>query len=85
MALDDSVTSFTLSQDPLLATVTPYMADIKIGDTVSAEKLEPLLVNTEIFGVNLFEIGMAEQVVSYFNEMIAETGAIRKTLQKYVK
>ncbi|MDE7060468.1 MAG: mannitol dehydrogenase family protein, partial [Lachnospiraceae bacterium] len=75
----------TLSPDPLLATVTPYVSDIKIGDTVSSQQVEPLLVNTDIFGVNLFEIGMADLVVSYFNEMNAETGAIRKTLQKYVK
>ncbi len=85
MAVDDSGKTFTLSPDPLLATVTPYVSDIKIGDTVSSQQLEPLLVNTDIFGVNLFEIGMADLVVSYFNEMNAETGAIRKTLQKYVK
>ena len=85
MAIDDEGNSFELSPDPLLDTVCPYVASIKLGDTVDAENvLRPILENDKIFGVNLFETGMAPLVCQYFNEMIAGTGAIRATLEKYV-
>ena len=85
MAIDDEGNSFELSPDPLLDTVCPYVASIKLGDTVDAENvLRPILENDKIFGVNLFEAGMAPLVCQYFNEMIAGTGAVRATLEKYV-
>ena len=46
--------------------------------------LKPVLENEKIFGVNLYEVGMAERVLGYFREMIKGPGAVRKTLQKYV-
>lgn len=85
MAVDDEGNSFELSPDPLLDTVCPYVASIKLGDTVDAENvLRPILENDKIFGVNLFDAGMAPLVCQYFNEMIAGTGAVRATLEKYV-
>ena len=85
MAIDDEGNSFELSPDPLLDTVCPYVASIKLGDTVDAENvLRPILENDKIFGVNLFEAGMAPLVCQYFNEMIAGTSAVRATLEKYV-
>ena len=85
MAIDDEGNSFELSPDPLLDTVCPYVTSIKLGDTVDAENVvRPILENGKIFGVNLFETGMAPLVCQYFNEMIAGTGAVRATLEKYV-
>lgn len=85
MAVDDEGNSFELSPDPLLDTVCPYVASIKLGDTVDAENvLRPILENDKIFGVNLFDAGLAPLVCQYFNEMIAGTGAVRATLEKYV-
>ncbi len=85
MAVDDEGNSFELSPDPLLDTVCPYVASIKLGDTVDAESvLRPILENDKIFGVNLFDAGLAPLVCQYFNEMIAGTGAVRATLEKYV-
>ncbi len=83
MAVDDEGNTFTLSPDPLLDTVCPYVADIKLGENVDVEeKLKPVLQKKEIFGVDLYEVGMAKTVCCYFQEMIAGTGAIRKSLQK---
>ena len=45
--------------------------------------LNPILENQKIFGVNLYEVGMAERVCGYFQELIAGTGAVRRTLKKY--
>ena len=43
-----------------------------------------LLHNDAIFGVDLYEIGLAPKVVTYFKELIAGPGAVRATLVKYV-
>lgn len=84
MATDDAGEAFTLSPDPLLDTLRPLVADIRPGGSVSTEQLRPILENREIFGVNLYEAGLAEKVVGYLNEMIAGPGAVRATLKKYV-
>ena len=85
MAVDDEGKEFTLSSDPLLSEVCPYVEGIKLGDEVDAEAiLKPVLSNSKIFGVDLYEVGMADLVCSYFKELIAGPGAVRKTLEKYV-
>ena len=85
MAIDDNGNAFELSSDPLLDTVCPVVAGIKLGDDVNVEEvLKPVLGNEAIFGVDLYEVGMADKVCGYFREMIAGTGAIRATLKKYV-
>lgn len=85
MAIDDGGKAFELSPDPLLDTVCPYVAGIKLGEECDVEAaVKPVLENADIFGVNLYEVGMAETVCGYFKEMIAGAGAIRATLEKYV-
>lgn len=84
MAVDDEGNTFDLSPDPLLDTVKLYVAEIKLGDKVTVEQIQPLLENKKIFGLNLMESGLAEKVAGYFNEMIEGTGAVRAALQKYV-
>ena len=84
MAIDDNGEKFELSPDPLLDTVCPIVAGIKLGDTDVEETIKPLLTNKAIFGVDLYEAGLAELTVQYFTELIAGPGAIRATLKKYV-
>ncbi len=88
MAVDDEGNTFTLSPDPLLDTVCPYVAEFKLGEEKSVaeieEQLKPVLENAKIFGVNLYEVGMAEKVCGYFKELTAGIGAVRATLKKYV-
>lgn len=47
-------------------------------------KLQPILSDEKIFGVNLYEVGLGERVEGLFEEMTAGVGAIRATLKKYV-
>lgn len=85
MAVDDNGNAFTLSQDPLLTTVCPHVEDIKLGETEGVEeKIRPILENQAIFGVDLYALGIAPLVVSYFKELIAGPGAVAATLEKYV-
>jgi len=84
MGIGDNGKAFNLSSDPLLDTVRGYVANVKFGDRVSSNSLYELLSNKSIFGVNLYEVELADKVVSYFNDMIAGEGAVRKTLEKVV-
>jgi len=84
MGIDDNLNKFELSPDPLLDKVVPMVADIKIGDSDIHSKLEKLFSDASIFGVNLYDVGLGEKSEKYFAELIADKGAIRATLKKYV-
>lgn len=85
MAVDDNGNKFELSPDPLLDTVCPYVASFELGkDEDVNTALKPVLENEKIFGVNLYEVGMADKVCGYFKELISGTGAVRATLKKYI-
>ncbi|MDL2229859.1 mannitol dehydrogenase family protein, partial [Treponema sp. OttesenSCG-928-L16] len=87
MGIDDSGNAFEPSPDPLLEKVRPVLAGIRLGSSLNRaeamEKLRPLLSDASIFGVNLYQIGLAEKVCDYFIELIAGPGAAAKTLGKY--
>lgn len=88
MAVDDAGNEFVPSPDPLLEDAQKYVADIKLGDVMTADeakaKLAGLLSNEKIFGVDLIACGIADKICQYFVEEIAAPGAVRATLQKYV-
>jgi fructuronate reductase len=91
MGIDDNGNAFECSPDPLLDSSRAHVAGIKLGDGVGTTdgnfgaKLKPLLSDAKIFGVDLYEAGLGTLVEGYFAELVAGKGAIRKTLQKYLK
>ncbi len=82
--VNDQGEVFELSPDPMIAQIRPYVEDLKLGQAVDEKKLAPMLHDSKIWGIDLYEVGMAELVVSYLNELLAGTGAVRAVLQKYV-
>ena len=73
------------STDHLLEKLTPYVSDIQLGSPETAVgKLRPILSDTELFGVDLYEVGLGDKIEGYFNEMIAGAGGVRKTLEKHI-
>ena len=85
MGTDDKGNKMELSADPLLDSLQPYFAGIKLGEVEFVEeKLKPLLESDTIFGVNLYKVGIADLVVKYFKELAAGPGAVRATLVRYV-
>ena len=85
MAVDDEGKAFELSADPLLDTVMPYVADYKLSaEEKDLSKLDELLHNDKIFGVDLFAVGLAELVKKYFVELSSGVGAVATTVKKYV-
>lgn len=85
MGVNDKGEKFELSPDPLLGTVCPYVAGFELGKDADVETvLKPVLEDAHIWGVNLYEVGMADKVCKYFREMIKGPGAVREALKKYV-
>ena len=84
MAVDDEGNAFEPSPDPLLETAQAYVRNFKLGEEPDCVKLEGLLRNANIFGVDLVEVGLAGKVCVYFTELTAGPGAVRATLHKYV-
>ena len=87
MGVDDNGQTFEPSPDPLLEKAQGFVQDIKLGETDEAKvkaAVLPLLKDATIFGVDLEEVGLSDRVVGYFMELLAGTGAIRKTLEKYL-
>ena len=84
--IDDAGKPFELSPDPLLPYLEKNMEGIGLGENPDLEeKIRPLLENQTIFGVNLYEAGLAGQVTEYLREMLAAPGAVRATLQKVLE
>ena len=89
LALDDNGEAFNLSDDPLLPEVKPFVEGIKLDGSLTKEaaeeKLHDLLANDKIFGVNLYEVGLADKVLTNIVKLCAAPGAVRKTLHEAVK
>ena len=75
MAIDDNGNAFELSPDPLLEECRKYV--------VESNSLDSLLSRSEIFGVNLFEAGLADKVKDFFAQLTKGNGAVRKTIHEY--
>ena len=86
MGVNDEGKEFELSADPLLEKARGFVADIRLGET-DTDKIRtavlPLLKDASVFGVDLEEVGLSDLVISYFTELVAGVGAVRKTLARY--
>ena len=85
MGVDDEGNAFEQSPDPRLDEVKAYVQGISFGDTDVHAALKPILSDATIFAVDLYEVGLGEEVEGMFVELIAGPGAIRATLKKYTK
>ena len=85
LALDDHGEAFELSPDPMAGELQEQMKTIEFGRPQSlTDQLDPILANANIFGIDLFEAGIAEPVRDLVREMIAGEGAVRAVLEKYL-
>lgn len=85
LAVDDEGNPFTLSPDPIADHLKQIVNGISLGDKGPFDnKLGTLLKDESIFGVNLYEVGLADKVLGYFAELVKGKGAVRATLKKYL-
>ncbi|MDR0316741.1 MAG: mannitol dehydrogenase family protein [Treponema sp.] len=84
LGIDDQGKPFEVSPDPLYPSLAPGLAGIKLGQKGPFRAaLQPILSDSKIFAVNLYEAGLGEKVESLFEELIAGPGAVAATLKKY--
>lgn len=85
LGVDDKGETMPVSADPMLSQLQGALKDVKLGEPESADGvLEPILSNSNLFGVNLYDAGLAGKVTGMFKEMLAGVGAVRSTLVKYL-
>ena len=81
----DDGTPFEPSPDPMLEELQAIVAPLEIG---KAEQdfscLKSLYSRKDVFGLDLYEAGLGEQIEGMVKELYAGTGAVRTTLHKYV-
>ncbi|MBQ7678530.1 MAG: mannitol dehydrogenase family protein [Butyrivibrio sp.] len=86
MAVDDAGQAYEPSPDPLLASSQRYVQGYSLEqEEKDLSQLDELLRNSQIFGVDLIEVGLADQVKAYFAELSAGVGAVRQTLERLLK
>lgn len=82
MGIDDKGNEMELSPDPLLEALRGYLASVKFGDPESVKgALRPILSSSQLFRVDLYEVGLGERIEGYFKRMIKGVGAVRETLE----
>jgi len=82
MGVNDVGKAFELSPDPALESLRAPFAALKLGGMGDFRSVvEPVLANPVYFGVNLYELGLGEQVEELFSQLAGGTGAVRTALK----
>lgn len=85
LATDDNGLPMPVSADPMLTQLQDALKDVRLGFPETAlGVLAPILRNASVFGVDLYQAGVAQKVETLFEELIAGPGAVRQTLKKYL-
>ena len=83
--IDDVGKPFTPSPDPLLDELQSIVAPLEIGSKKQDFScLKELYSRKDIFGLDLYEAGLGEQIEGMVKELYAGKGAVRTTLHRYV-
>lgn len=85
MGVDDTGKAYTLAPDPLAPEIHCALESVMLGKPETYHgQLQPYLSNRNIFGVDLYAVGLGEKIEGMFVEMIAGVGAALKTMEKYM-
>lgn len=87
VGIDDNGETFEQSPDPLLDELKSVVSGLRVVNQDTEKQdfscLKELFSNQEVFGVDLYEVGLGEKIENMTKELFNGTGAIRKTLNKY--
>jgi len=84
--LKDDLTPFEPSPDPMLSELQQIVAPLEIGkQDQNYSCLKQLYSRKDVFGLDLYEAGLGEQIEGYVKELFAGKGAVRQTIHKYVE
>ena len=83
--IQDDGTPFTPSPDPMLDELQAIVAPLEVGKADQDYScLRQLYSRADVFGLDLYEAGLGEQIEGMVRELYAGPGAVRATLHKYV-
>ena len=83
--IKDDGTAFEPSPDPMLAELQAIVAPLELGKPKQDFScLRQLYSRKDVFGLDLYEAGLGEQIEGMVKELYAGPGAVRTTLHKYV-
>ena len=83
--IKDDGTPFEPSPDPMLAELQAIVAPLQVGKADQDYScLHDLYSRKDVFGVDLYEVGLGQQIEGMVKELFAGNGAVRSTLHKYV-
>ena len=83
--LKDDLTPFEPSPDPMLEELQQIVAPLEVGrQEQDYSCLKQLYTRRDVFGLDLYEAGLGEQIEGMVRELFAGQGAVRATLHKYV-
>ncbi|HNW87620.1 MAG TPA: mannitol dehydrogenase family protein [Candidatus Limiplasma sp.] len=83
--VNDAGEAFQLSPDPNLPELTALLEGFALGSAAAPQKLRALFSRADIFGLDLYSCGLGEKAEGMFAEMSAGKGAIRATVEKYLR
>ena len=82
--IDDNGQPFEISADPMLAELQAIVAPLKVeAGEQDFSCLKALYSRVDVFGVDLYAVGLGEKIESMAKELFAGPGAVRATLHKY--
>ncbi len=85
MAVDDAGNPYELAPDPLNEEMCACLKSVRFGHPESVtDQLNSFLSNENILFVNLFEAGIADEIIRLFKKMLAGPGAVRATVHTEV-
>ena len=83
--IGDNALPFAPSPDPLLEQLQSLVSGLKITEEPQDFScLKALYSRADVFGLDLYEIGLGQRIEAMAAELFAGPGAVRKTLHKYV-
>lgn len=81
LGFDDEGEEFVVSPDPYYEELKNILHGVELGkDTPQTFFITEILSRKDIFGVDLYEVGLGNLAENYFNKMLEGKGAVRKTL-----
>lgn len=82
--VDDSGKNMELSPDPMIGELQKLIPKAAFGNPDSARAgLKQMLSNADLFGADLYQVGLGGRIEGYFREMAAGPGAVSAALKKY--
>lgn len=83
--IDDKGQAFEPSVDPLLAELSECVASLEVKEgEQDFSCLKKLYSRKDVFGVDLYEVGLGDKIEAMAKELYNGPGAVRNTLHKYV-